>query len=170
MHHLTKGVYWATFEGETAKLQQTETHQVVMMAKHNHGLYLVQAAIILPKSNEQVHVAVDINVVHWRMAHMSIKHLKQMVSDGRLRNVTRLTCMPGGVQMIWSYFTSPQNEVMPDFKGPRVVELQILHSWTLDGDLLILPAMFPNFAPFHRMKPGEITIEQQFSKHQMLLQ
>ena len=41
VHHLTKGGYCATFKGETAKLQQIETHQVVMTAKHNHGLYHV---------------------------------------------------------------------------------------------------------------------------------
>ena len=103
------------------------------------------------------------------MAHISIKRIKQMVSDGRLRNVARLTGTPGGVQTIWSYFASPRNEVMPDCEGPRVVESQILHSRTLDGDLLILPAMFPNFAAFHRTKPGGITIGQRFGEHRMLL-
>ncbi|KIJ38187.1 hypothetical protein M422DRAFT_130710, partial [Sphaerobolus stellatus SS14] len=78
VRHLTKGGHYATFEGETAKLQQSKTHQIVMTAKQDHGLYLVQATAISPKPEEQVHIAVDINVMHRRMGHMSIDRLERM--------------------------------------------------------------------------------------------
>ncbi|KIJ41079.1 hypothetical protein M422DRAFT_131328, partial [Sphaerobolus stellatus SS14] len=78
VRHLTKGGYYATFKGETAKLQQSETHQVAMTAKQNHGLYHVQAKAVSPKAEEQVNIAIDINVLHRRMGHMSMDRLKHM--------------------------------------------------------------------------------------------
>ncbi|KIJ28329.1 hypothetical protein M422DRAFT_189875, partial [Sphaerobolus stellatus SS14] len=61
--HLTKGGYYATFEGETAKLQQCSTHQTVMTTNHNHGLYHIQATAVLPKPDEQVHIVKTENVL-----------------------------------------------------------------------------------------------------------
>jgi hypothetical protein len=66
--------------------------QLILQGHHKGGLYRLDITPVT--RTEQVHIAVDINVLHRHMGHIDPKSLKKMVDHGQLEDIDTVTGTP----------------------------------------------------------------------------
>jgi hypothetical protein len=75
VYRLNKAGYYSVFRGESCQVKSVNGHQLILQGHHKGGLYHLD---ITPVTHtEQVHIAVNINVLHRRMGHIDPKSLKK---------------------------------------------------------------------------------------------
>jgi hypothetical protein len=87
---LGKAGYKSTFNGCEARVAQDLN--AIMIEKQCKGLYHLQAHPL--SLTPAAHLAMDVNVLHRRMGHISINCLKSMVNKGQLKDINMLTGTP----------------------------------------------------------------------------
>lgn len=118
----------ALFEGRSCQIKRKR--ELIVITNHKKGLYHLDVKPVTYP--DQANLAIDINVLHCQMGHISMDRLKRMVSKHQLKDIDTLTgipefcepCVLGNMKKIpfktnqWQDATRPLQIIHSDIGGP----------------------------------------------------
>ena len=121
VHQLDKAGLYTVFKNGTCKIKTTKKRKVVLTGSHKNDLYHLDILPVL-----HAHASIDVNTLHRCLGHVSSTRLVQMVNDGAVEGIDKVT---GKLKFCEPCVLAKSKKLPFKHKGQKATHpFQIIHS------------------------------------------